>query len=70
MQNKPNFRKVKTNLTFSSAKYYENKPPIGTMGKQTQFIPTEGRSNPIYSELVESIANRAKSSWHNAKWLL
>jgi len=44
---KPNFRKAKMFLNFYSTKDYENKPRLRTPQKQTQFIPTEGGSNPI-----------------------
>jgi len=36
-------------LNFYIAKDYENQGCLRTPGKQTQFIPTEGGSNPILS---------------------
>jgi len=53
MQNKPNFQKTKMDLTFYSAKDYENKPCLRTPGKQTQ-------SNPILSAIALA---KADSKW-------
>jgi len=39
MQNKPNFRKAKTNATLFAANGYETKPPLGDSKKQTQSNP-------------------------------
>jgi len=50
MQNKPNSRKAKMNVTSILTKDYENKR-FRTPPKQTQ-------SNPTCSELVEPISNR------------
>jgi predicted ATPase len=44
MQNKPNFRKAKMNLTFYSTKDYENKSPLRTPAKQTQSNPISKRA--------------------------
>jgi len=64
----PISEKPKMNLNFYSAKNYDNKSGLLMTAKQTQFIPTEGGSNPTCSELactelvecVEPISKRRK----------
>ena len=40
MQNKPNLLNAKMKLSFYLTRNYGNKPPLGTMTKQTQSNPT------------------------------
>jgi len=71
MQNKPNFRKAKMNISYYITEDYENQPRLRTPPEQTQFIPAEGGSNPTCSELVEPISKgkkpRSESLRHRAK---
>jgi len=61
MQNKPNFRNAQMNVTSVVTMNYEritmNNEPI----KQTQFIPTEGGTNPISK--AKNAAARAYDAW-------
>jgi len=52
MQNKPNLMNTKTNLTSALTKDYENKPPLGTLRKQTQSNPI---SKPFFALLASPI---------------
>ena len=46
MQNKPNFRKAKMVVTAVYTMTNNNEQRTMNYSKQTQFIPTEGGSNP------------------------
>jgi len=47
MQNKPNFRKAKMNISSALTKDYENILPISTMKKQTQSNPISRQKNAV-----------------------
>jgi hypothetical protein len=47
IQNKPNFLDAQMNISYYITEDYENQGRLRTPPKQTQFIPTEGGSNPI-----------------------
>ena len=55
MQNKPNSRKAKMNLSSCSTKDYENEPRLRTPAKQTQ-------SNPILSAIAGFYEATAKEN--------
>jgi len=57
MQNKPNFRKHKMDLTHYEQKDYEHEPPLRTPKKQTQ-------SNPISNPYQKRIALIDQPCYH------
>jgi len=64
MQNKPNFRNDKMNITLVITEDYENKRLLRLRGKQTQTNPTCSElACPELVEGVEPISNVALQKW-------
>ena len=53
MQNEPNFKKTKTNVTSAKIKDYENKPNWTLGENEPNSNPIYGKTNPISNFTLE-----------------